>query len=332
MHWELIHCGAAGSGIPNPRFGATTWACNGRLWLFSGGIADGDALLSDLWRFDVAAKTWSVQAAVGKWPTGRLSAAAWVEGSVLFMYGGTLGSQLLDDWWSFDTRGDSWSQREGSDPSPGRRAGSVVWHDGERFARLFGGIGADQSGQITVLDDLWSHSSADDTWCRHGFEQGRLPSPRTSSSSCIAADECWVYDGLPPLDRHGHAISDLWAFDKRSATAKKFWPLNEGNECDGPAARVGATLFSDRDNQIYLFGGLGTGHHSSLLNDLWRFDPPSHKWRLLSDGEGSKPWPSPRSNCSTWTDEEKRFWLFGGYGPNLIGDANELCDLWLLTL
>lgn len=332
MRWELIHCGAVGSDIPSPRFGATTWACNGSLWLFSGRVIESEALLSDLWRFDVAAKTWSVQAAGGQWPAGRLSAAAWVEGSVLCMYGGTLGSQLLDDSWSFDARGNSWSQREGSNPSPGLRAGSVVWHDGERFARLFGGIGADQNGQITVLNDLWSYSSADGTWCRHGFEHGRLPSPRTSSSSCITADECWVYDGIPPLERHGRPVNDLWAFDKRAATAKQFWPLNEGDEGDGPPARLGATLFSDRDNQIYLFGGFGGRNYIGLLNDLWVFNPPSRQWSLVSDGERSKPWPSPRSSCCTWVDKDKRLWLFGGYGTNSTGDANEqLCDLWLLT-
>jgi N-acetylneuraminic acid mutarotase len=337
MRWQLVHPTGAGRKAPTPRIDATTWYCDGALWLFSGIGEAADAPFTDLWRFDTTPRTWSQPAETENYksviaPTGRLSAASWVRELRLVMYGGAIGSKLLDCLWNFDVQTCKWSRGDVLQIGPGARSGSAAWHDGNSRAWLFGGIGQDRDGAARILADLWSYSDTTGSWQLEDdrAQKRRLPPPLARSSTCVTREHCWLFDGLPPF-AHGDASTAFWAFDKYSGIATDY-SAEADAEHVRPDARVGAAICSDEANRIYLFGGLSTNHRRSHLNDLWIFDAASRKWTLFDPGGFKDQWPSPRSNACVWSDQRGHMWLFGGYGLTSRGDATTLGDLWVLTI
>jgi N-acetylneuraminic acid mutarotase len=114
-----------------------------------------------------------------------------------------------------------------------------------------------------------------------------------------------------------------------------------------PGGRTGATSWTDKEGNFWLFGGGGyaTEANTVLLNDLWKFNPSTNQWAWMS-GSSTQPCttitecsspgvygtlgefapgnvPGSRFGVASWTDNNGNLWLFGGEGA----DA-ELNDLW----
>lgn len=348
MRWRLVDETGSGRTFPERRFGGTAWYCNQALWLFAGCPSlEEEKQLSDMWCFDLATQTWTPLArdlarlgAEHRAPSGRFTPVTWVEGSTLFMYGGAIGATPSSELWLFDTQTHRWTRdertRSTSQSTPGARSGSIAWHGGENRAWLFGGIGESSPGRRDTLGDLWSYSYDSDSWrleADASSHQWVLPQPRTHASQCLSSKYCWVFGGLSRSER-GAVFSDLWSFERHTGATRRWWDAPDLNSGLVPSSRTGAVLFSDRFENVYVFGGQQTQPRMHL-SDLWKFESSSQKWLNLSrnnaDTEAGKGdvWPSPRSDSFAWIDSDGRLWLFGGYGENSHGDPDVLGDLWL---
>jgi N-acetylneuraminic acid mutarotase len=105
-----------------------------------------------------------------------------------------------------------------------------------------------------------------------------------------------------------------------------------------PGARDSAVTWTDPSGNIWLFGGETSA--SALFNDLWKWS--SGEWTWISGSNtldqtgvygtqgkaGSTNVPGARSNAMGWTDANGNLWLFGGYGFDSAGTADNLNDLW----
>lgn len=299
---------AAGGEVPGPREDHT-WTLDpagDSAYLF-GGRNRGDAS-DELWRYDLAAGTWTRLAAAGAPPARFGHVAVWAEGVGLVIWSGQVGSTFFSDIWAYDPAADAWRELAATGDVPPARYGSC------------GGIGPD--GRL---------------WISHGFtaDQGRFSDTRAYDFSSDSWADVTV-DGRRPVERCLHdclwtadgrllvyagqttgvpAIGDLWALDPQAAT----WTRADGPE---PPARQLYALASVGDS-AFVFGG--GSEDQQMLNDLWRLDLAELTW---SQPQLSGSGPSARAGATLLADPARsRLLLFGG----TTGDA-ELNDLWELSL
>lgn len=113
--------------------------------------------------------------------------------------------------------------------------------------------------------------------------------------------------------------------------------LSIGTPGGTPGARGGAVSWTDKQGNLWLFGGTGYDSVSSFgaLNDLWQYNVTSRSWIWESGSNtvnqvGNYPpfgtvggYPGARGLALSAIDESGNLWLFGGaYG------AFDLNDLW----
>lgn len=128
---------ASTTNVPAGRSQAVSWTDNsGNLWLF--GAADFDPFgtsgpSNDLWQYSLATKEWTWVSGSGA-GTGRRTGMYGIEGIA------------------------------GATNVPGGRVGAVSWTDASGNLWLFGGDGADSTGQIYLLNDLWEFSLSAKQW------------------------------------------------------------------------------------------------------------------------------------------------------------------------
>jgi N-acetylneuraminic acid mutarotase len=108
-----------------------------------------------------------------------------------------------------------------------------------------------------------------------------------------------------------------------------------------PGARQGgATWVDEQNNCFWIFGGYGwdNNSYSGHLNDIWRYNFTSQNWAWIAGSHlrneaavygtqgvfHENNVPGPRYECTSWTDLNGLFWMFGGSG---VGDGYR-GDLW----
>jgi hypothetical protein len=76
---------------------------------------------------------------------------------------------------------------------------------------------------------------------------------------------------------------------------------------------------------LWFYGGL----NASYKSDLWRFNPSTNQWACFQDTAPATANPWYRKGAVSWTDQNGKLWLFGGYGY-LTSNQNYgyLNDLW----
>ncbi|MGA9071952.1 MAG: kelch repeat-containing protein [Terracidiphilus sp.] len=197
---------------------------------------------------------------------------------------------------------------------PGARGFSQTWTDSDGRLWLFGGYGVDAAGNSEDLNDLW------------------------------------VFD--PSIGRHGE-----WAWmggNNIGGGTSVYGTLGKLAATNVPGWREEAVTWTDRNGNLWLFGGNGidaVGNQGSL-NDLWKFDLSrgcghygEWVWMGGSTTVGNNSGqsgvygtlgvpaaaniPGGRANLVSWTDNNGKLWLFGGYGVDADGNWGILNDLWV---
>lgn len=384
----------APGNIPGARVGAATWTDqSGYLWLFGGdGVGTVAVSFNDLWQFNPATNEWAWmggsnsgagmpvygtlgQFAPGNSPGYHSYAATWTDrAGNLWLFGGdgeaSNGGAALNDLWEFTPATNQWAWMGGSNilscyteyptpgsapeqvcspppgvygslgtPAPGNipggRAAAASWIDSNGVFWLFGGYGADATGGSSYLNDLWRFDPTTNQWAWMG---GGSTIPFTTS-------------GLDPV----------------SGAPGVYGTLGTPAPGNTPGARMGASSWTDRSGNLWLFGGEGidaNGNgvepdgYATALNDVWRFNPSTNEWtwmggsNALNCARGTTVNLLPMVFCSTpsaafgtlgtstvgnipggksfaagWNDEVGHFWLFGGEGGTLTGPPGTN-DLW----
>lgn len=184
---------------------------------------------------------------------------------------------------------------------PGAREDAEAWTGPDGKFWLFGGYGYDSTGYPGRMNDLWTFDPTASTWT-------------------------WVV---------GSAIRNQ---------AGLYGTQGVADPSNVPGARNGAVSWVDADGDLWLFGGLGYDGTGAVgqTNDLWKFDPAAIAWTWVSGSPvryqsgvyGTLGSPDPanipgaRVGAASWTDEDGRFWLFGGFGYDGVGAKGRLNDLW----
>jgi N-acetylneuraminic acid mutarotase len=295
------YCGAPGQyhgtpgtytagNVPTGRFGAMSWTdSKGMLWLFGGmtGIALGDdTYLNDLWQFNPSTSQWVWMGGDSAAPCPASAVCSGASG----VYG-TLGTPSAANM-------------------PGAREFAATWTDTNGNLWLFGGYGADSTGAIGNLNDLWKFETSTSEWT-------------------------WVGGGSTFGGSGGSpGVYGTWMTPAA------------GNQ---PGGRQSATSWTDNNGNFWLYGGLGmdSAGVSGALDDLWEFNPSTSQWAWMSGSEIlTADWqgqpgvygtlqtpvflntPGGRYNASSWTGKGGNLWLFGGYGFDVYGSEGSLNDLW----
>ena len=185
---------------------------------------------------------------------------------------------------------------------------------------------------------------------------GNQPGGREWAASWTdKAGKLWLYggEGCTGITGGGGWLNDLWEFDPITHE----WTWMSGSDIlpnqspvygtqgvfaatNSPGGRGNATTWTDRNGAFWLFGGFTNA--AGWLNDLWEFDPASHKWAWISGTtadsapgsygslgvEAASNLPPGRLNAVSWVDAGGNLWLFGGYGIKSGGYPLYFNDLW----
>ncbi len=351
--------------VPGGRWGGATWSDNvGNLWLFGGegNAANQGGLLNDLWKYNIAAGTWTWvggspnanQAGVysgTQVPGARWTPVYWTDKSGNFWLFGGWGYDsagnvgYLNDLWEYT--GGSWKYVAGSNlanqvgiygtqgasaagNAPGGRQEAVGWTDATGNLWLFGGEGEDSVGTANgILNDLWEYNIATNQW--------------TYVTGSSTANQTGVY-GPQPVIGPPSTIGAAGTVGL-SGTAGTF-----------PGSRWGATGWTDAGGNLWLFGGWGqdsTGTNGNgFLNDMWVYTPATvagqpGTWSWVKGSNTGNPngsygtltrpyltfvnWtPGGRRGATSWVDDNGQLWLFGGQGYDSTSASGNgyLNDLW----
>jgi N-acetylneuraminic acid mutarotase len=212
---------------------------------------------------------------------------------------------------------------------PGGRWGAPNWRDNSGNLWLFGGFGYASNGNFGYLNDLWEFNPSTNYWTWMG-----------GITTTLNANNC----GESPT----------------------YGTLGTPGGTNVPGGRQSAASWTDKNGNLWLFGGLGDGFGTSSgacggafsfgrLNDIWEFNPnlsnsvtgTKGEWAWMGGSStvpssGGQPgvygttlntfapgiFPGARQNASAWTDLSGNFWLFGGEGYDSGGNFGELNDLW----
>ncbi len=347
---------------PGGRSGAASWSdSSGNLWLFGGNDLNSFfAPLNDLWEFNPKTNDWTWMGgsagsmfspaapgvygtlgtpAAGNVPGGRFYSATWTDASGHFwLFGGdgndsTGAKGYLNDLWEFNPVSNQWTWIGGSSTigakgglpgvygtlgipaagnNPGSRDAAVTWTDANGNLWLFGGGGLDANGASGYLNDLWKFNLSTSQWTW------------MAGSSTLIENAQTVY-----------------------GRAGVYGTLGTPAAGNIPGSRVGATAWTDRNGNLWLFGGVGfdSTSASSDLNDLWEFNPKTNLWAWMGGSNtGNHPGvygtqgtpaagniPGGMYQGSAWTDAAGNFWLFAGFGTDANNVSGALNDLWMFS-
>jgi len=354
---------------PGGRFGSATWVDKtGNFWLFGGEGIDGggtEGMLNDLWMLSGTTWTYKGGSAVvnqkgvyggTQLPGARWTPVTWTDKSGnLWLFGG-LGYDgsgnigFLNDLWEYTSgawvfvAGSAVANTNGvygtqgvaaSANAPGGRQTASAWVDASGLNLwLFGGEGEDASGTTNgVLNDLWMYDTVAKQW--------------TWVTGSNKANQDGVY-GLQPLVGPADTTSAAGTVGLTGATSGIF-----------PGSRWGGTAWTDKNGNLWLFGGWGldsTGTNGNgFLSDLWVYTPNATAglpgtWTWVNGsntggqngvyGPETRPYfthniwsPGGRRGTMSWTNtvfSQTHLWMLGGQGYDSTSTNGNgfLNDLW----
>jgi N-acetylneuraminic acid mutarotase len=271
------------------------------------------------------------QPAATNMPGARSAAVAWTDASGNFwLFGGfgydsAGGIGVLGDLWEYSPSTGEWTWEGGSNTSgvagvygalgqpaatnvPGGRMSAVAWTDATGDLWLLGGAGADYTGNIGILNDLWKYTPSTGVWTWESGSETALSQALYGTLHQPAATN--VPGGRMSAVAWADASGNFWLFG-------------------GYGYDSSAILLQPKQG---------------WLNDLWKYTPSTGEWAWEG---GSNTWgaagvhgtldqpaatnmPGARQSAVVWADTSGNVWLFGGDGDDSTGGAGVLNDLWWL--
>lgn len=319
---------------PSSRYGSSTWIDGeGNLWLFGGYGIDVQGTtghLGDLWQYVVATNRWKLVggtpycnqpsnygiqgvASLSNRPSGRFNCLTWTDHNGKFwIYGGieSLEGQTLlgagtADLWKYDPVTGLWTfvngRKEYITTPPnlhqcfGTQGVESATNDPLTRAAQNNPTWTDGEGNLWFYDfsQLWKYNLTTNRWT-------------------------WMSGGS--------VVNNVFSRNPRIYGSKGVQdPLNH------PGDRNYPTTFTDKNGDLWLYGGHYSGYQSNLddwgfLNDLWKYSTESNEWTWIhgdsvpdqmavfgTQGVSSGlTTPGARGAAAGWVDEDGTFWLFGG--------------------
>lgn len=247
---------------------------NNNLWMYGG--QDGATaqtvvnVRSDVWKYDIAANIWT-----------------WMKGP------NTLNS------------GPIWGVKKVEDPAnnPAARLSFTKWKGKDNNFYVFAG-----GNSASSRNDLWRFNPFTNNWTYMSgskvvnnlgtyngqclpdtstYPQARIENQTVATSTCT--EVFWSFGGFKTLT-NTESFNDLWLYNL--TTNKWTWvsggnatnvvnvpgPIGVGLPTNKIGSRGGVYIWSDPQNNLWVFGGLAYDSTTAALglkNDLWRFQPDS---------------------------------------------------------
>lgn len=261
--------------------------------------------------------------------------------------------------------------------TPGARCGAVSWTDKAGHLWLFGGNQV--ASESLKFNDLWKFDPATGNWTwmkgastpDQAGTYGALGAPAPANapgarfgavSWTDATGNLWLFGGYG-LGSAGSAdqLNDLWKHEPATGN----WTWMKGAATGGqdgaygtqgvaapdntPGARQGATSWTDKTGNLWLFGGWRVAPaFRAYYNDLWKYDPATGNWTWMKGASfayqpglyGTRGVPAPgntpgaREGALSWSDNAGNLWLFGGSihtsgeGMHAVASTAYFNDLW----
>jgi hypothetical protein len=290
------------TNTPGSRCDATNWTdANGRFWLFGGSGVDStgaSGLLNDLWMFDPSTWEWTwmggsdtanqlgVYGTLGvadpaNVPGGRSGATASVDktGNV-WLWGGT---ELLLNWnnapqgydgdqlWVFNSTTNEWTWMSGYNVGD--------YHFDEEFLPNFGTLGVFSSSTLPGSVEgptSWTDANGN-FWLFDGYiSYGALENWFTWEFNSI-----WEFDPSTKEWAWMGGFSGGYSYyqlENAGGNLGVYGAQGVPDPSNVPGGRQGATVWSDRNGNVWLFAGFGCCYDDAYgdirygdFNDLWIF-------------------------------------------------------------
>jgi surface-anchored protein len=244
-------------------------------------------------------------------PPSTYGPSSWTDlNGNFWVFGGLDNASSTSYWgnlWKYDQTTGQWAWMKGPTigdnpgiygvlgvPSPlnepgARSFGSSTWTDNAGNLWLFGGNGFDVNGIFGELNDLWKYDINTNEWTWMG-----------GSSSVYGVGSFGTIQVPSPTNMPSYRSECL-----------ANWKDGAGN--------------------FWMFGG-------TYYDDMWRFDPLTNIWTWMAGSNvvGALPvygtqglsspanTPGQRWTYAHWTDQQGKFWLFGG----LLNSIQVIGDMW----
>jgi N-acetylneuraminic acid mutarotase len=200
--------------------------------------------------------------------------------------------------------------------TPGGREFAESWTDSGGNFWLFSGTFI-QNSESYFLNDLWEFNPVTSQWIWMGG---------SNTGTC----------------------SQNWC-----VVAGTYGTLRKPSTGNIPGSRSGAAIWTDKSGNVWLFGGYGydANGNQGQLDDIWEFNPTTGEWAWMggsstmtcfSGNSGCSAaivygtlrtpaignTPGGRSPAASWTDNNGKFWLFGGEDLNDFWEFDPSTDEW----
>jgi len=246
---------------------------------------------------------------------------------------------------------------------PGRSGGGGVSYPLQNFVAAWAmhsnaGVSIHSNTTVSLASNQWTWMGGGQTAGQSGIYgvQGlsaasNVPGARDSSVSWRdAGGNFWLFGG-EELQGGTPDFNDLWEYSpptnqwtwvngsNSTSSSGSFGIKGVASISNVPPARGSAAGWTDRNGNLWLFGGYGD---NGDLNDLWQFSMAPKEWIWTSGSNvasalgaygtlgvpSSNNVPAARSSAANWIDNSGNLWLFGGFSYETFGTMN---DLWMFS-
>ncbi|NTU63850.1 MAG: hypothetical protein HGB05_10725 [Chloroflexi bacterium] len=297
---------------PPARYDHAFTPAEGYVFMIFGGQAN--STMNDTWLYGLGyTGDWQIVTSTLV-PSARVGITAAFDWQSAYIFGGQTGNTYLNDVWIFPTENAGWRKIAATGDVPSPRAGASLVSGPRREGSSLYNVLVVSHGYSDrgYLDDTYALDLQTNVWRK--ISPAIRPVKRIGHAVALdtSNDQMYLFGGQT---EQGSLLSDLWVLDP----VKKSWTELKPNGTR-PTARTDAALVYDDEGHLWLFGGRTI---AGATNELWKYDPNTKQWTLVSATNG----PSARSKHRAIWFPVTKLTIFGGMDAN--GDA--LNDLWTYT-
>lgn len=282
------------------------------------------------------------------------SAGGIANNNEIYVYGGaSLETEYSSDFWVYDISQQKWAfisdlgwnfmidsiGRESSFGHPGgrNRMASAVDKNGNIW--MFGGLFNNKTTSETYTrSDLWRYNPKTKKFTYFDEYAGSQSKPSDRYRARAWFDDnnnMWMYGGAVDSPSGSLSYNDLWMYN----TTTKSWTFISGNKnqpfcknCPNgsypatagtggtqyfPRARSDYGYWTDNSGNIWIYGGYAESHGSDEYGDLWKFNPTTKVWTLISGNATLNPPktatnPGSRNAPYCWVGNDNKLYMTGG--------------------
>lgn len=272
----------------------------------------------------------------------------------IYVYGGaSLEYEFSSDFWVYDISQQKWAfisdlgwqvivdsiGKESPTAHPGGRNRMASSIDKNGNIWFFGGLYNDKNtNEIFTRSDLWRYNPKTKKFTYFDEYAGSdaKPSDRYRARAWFDDDNnMWMYGGAVDTPSGSLSYNDLWKYN----TTTKSWTFISGNKnrpycknCPNglypttqgtggtqyfPRARSDYAYWKDNTGNIWIYGGYVESHGSDEFGDVWKFNPTTAEWTLISGNDTFNPPktttnPGSRNAPYCWVGNDNKLYMSGG--------------------